>query len=369
MLGYFFVHRIEHLMQYFIRNVLKRLVFLFLLGLSSLGFASTKPLVRIGVYAPFSGPFAMVGQSMLNAMKLARLDFKSSPYQYRFYPLDQMAAGETEKKRLHAFVQKNKIAILISEGSVGGGLARQEANDNEIIHVSLASDPTIADGRYNFLFWSPASEQAAVMARQLVKKNIHTIGLVRVNHPWADVIGDALINALRKARIKVVLNVKFAADTTHFTPIINQMKNSNADIFFFMGFQQNMVPWREAMVKAKLQQPITGIIERLSPEVKQVFEGQWYVDTRDMSPDFVKRYQQQYQQIPVTEGGYAYDTFTMLAKSMNKAGMKADQIAKELHTLHKGNGVMGPFSVQNNGIIFSESVVKTIHKGQSILVK
>lgn len=369
MLGYFFIHVNEYLMHYFTRIVLKRLAFVLLASLSAWGFAASKPVVRIGVYAPFSGPFAMVGHSMLNAMKLARFEFKNSPYLYRFYSLDQMAAGETEKKRLHAFIQKNKIAILISEGSVGGGLAKQAANDNQIIHFSLASDPAIADGKYNFLFWSPASEQATVMARQLVKKKIHTIGLVRVNHPWANVIGDALINALQKTPIKVVLNVKFEADTVNFTPIINQMKNSKADIFFFMGFQQNMVPWREAMLKAALKQPITGVIERLSPEVKQVFEGQWYVDTRDMNPDFIKRYQHHYQQIPVTEGGYAYDTFTMLAKSMNKAGLNASQLAQALHTLQKGNGVMGPFSVQTNGIIFSESVVKTIQNGQSIVLK
>lgn len=347
--------------------------FVLISGFGSLkSYADSAPIiVNVGIYAPFSGEFSMVGRSMFNGMSLANKNLNNHRYQYVFYILDQ-SADQAEAQRLNQFIKDKNISILISEGSVGGKLSKSAASEHKILHVSLASDPAIADGTYNFLAWSPASTQGALVAKELVKKHIHTVGLIRVDHPWATVIGDAFIDALKKTNIKVAMNARFKAGTTDYSSIISEMKKSNPNIFFIMGFQQDMLALRHAMTAANIKTPITGVIERLSPAVKEVFNDQWYVDTRDMNPIFVSEYEKNYQQTPVTEGGYAYDVFTWIAESMNAVGdgqkiPSLDGVSKKFKSL-KGEGIMGPFYIKPDGIVVTDSVVKTVHDGKVTIV-
>ena len=350
-------------------------IFIALTFLSFASYSDTqKPIINVGIYAPFSGEFAIVGDSMLNAMMIAKDNLINNKYNYAFYKLDQSADQSKEKKRLTSFIKDKHINILISEGSIAGLLSKKIAATNHLIHFSLASDPRIADGIYNFLAWSPAEEQATVLANELRKKNITSIGIIRVDHPWAKVIGDQLIIVMKNLPIKVVMDVKFKAGTTDFSPIIMQMKTTHPKMFFIMGFQQDMLLWRRQMLDANLHQPITSVIERISPQVKEVFEGQFYVDTPDMSAIFLKQYQKTYHQIPVTEGGYAYDAFTMIANSIDSSNSgkeipNSSAISKKLHRIMNGHGVMGMFYIKPNGIVFTNAVVKTIKNGNPVIVK
>src|SRR5579871_6421159 len=62
-----------------------------------------KPLtVNIGIYAPFSGEFKIVGNSMLNAMKLARDNLKDNQINYQFYPINQPADDKNAEALLTA---------------------------------------------------------------------------------------------------------------------------------------------------------------------------------------------------------------------------------------------------------------------------
>lgn len=324
------------------------------------------PTLAIGIYAPFSEKDPSMGKDILNAMQLAQSKFKPIKFNYIFFTLNPSNSPD-EKNRLQKFILDNKISALVSENSRGGLLASELARENKIIHFSIASDPKIADGEVNFLTWSPAYEQAAVMFNELKKLNINTLGIIRVQHPWADVITTDLMKQIKsKSQIKIILDEQFKLGTENFDPLINKLKTAKPDIYFIMTLPADIQKIVDKMRIAGIDTPVTAIIGTLTPSLEKTLAGQWYVNAIDMDPNFVKDFYHAYSRTPLTEAGYAYDVFNIVAKSF--ASSKVDssipsykKVSKLIHA-QKGTGVMGKFYVEKNGIIFTKSVVKKIKK-------
>jgi branched-chain amino acid transport system substrate-binding protein len=123
------------------------------------------------------------------------------------------------------------------------------------------------------------------------------------------------------------------------------------------------------MKVAHVNKPVTSIVERVTPKVMKIFNGQWYVDTHEMKPEFISQYQQANLSYPVTEAGYAFDIFHVLNQSvimaMNvKHHFSSQDLADQIRTLAVGTGVMGPFNLDKNGVLYTKSEVRIIKNGQ-----
>jgi branched-chain amino acid transport system substrate-binding protein len=137
--------------------------------------------VHIGIYAPFSDQKAFIGRSIFGAMEMARDQLKPTKIHYSFYTLDKIPEGKNSSTILQKFIKIHRINVLVTEGSANGVLLAPLAQKNNIIHFSMANDPAIADGKNNFLVWSPASEQSAVLIKQLKKEKEKRIEMITNN--------------------------------------------------------------------------------------------------------------------------------------------------------------------------------------------
>lgn len=326
--------------------------------------------IQIGVYAPFSNQHAFIGRNILGAMELAREKSPANSVHYSFYTLDALPSSDkTAGTILEKFITAHKINILLTEGSSNGRMAAPIAKRNNIIHFSMASDPKIADGVNNFLAWSPEYEQAAVLVKALKQKQIKTIGLITTDQLSDQVLAQSIIAELNKsADIKIITNAHIKADAKNYTQLVNRLKNSNPELYVIMASPQQIRSIQAAMKKVQIDKPITSIVDRLTPTVMNIFNNQWYVDTHEMNPKFIKEYQEAYINYPTTEAGYAFDVFNLLNKSIvtslnNSEGFSLASLAKQLHSFALGDGVMGPFNLDKQGVLYTQSEVKTIKNG------
>jgi branched-chain amino acid transport system substrate-binding protein len=326
--------------------------------------------IQIGIYAPFSNKQAFIGRNILGAMELAREKFPINTIHYSFYTLDALSSSDkTAGTVLEKFVAAHKINILFTEGSTNGRIAAPIAKRNNLIHFSMASDPAIADGVNNFLAWSPEYEQAAVLVKTLNQKQIKTIGLIATNELSDQVLSQSISTQLNKSSdIKIVAKAYIKAQTKDYTRLVNQLKSSIPELYVIMASPQQIDSIQSAMKKAHINKPITSIVERVTPTVMKVFNDQWYIDTHEMKPEFIKEYQEAYINYPTTEAGYAFDVLNLLNKSMvtllNKQdGFSITSLAKQLHFFAPGKGVMGPFNLDKQGVLYTQSEVKNIKNG------
>lgn len=330
----------------------------------------TKVDINIGIYAPFSNKHAFIGRNMLGAMEMARDQLNTSNVHYSFYTLDKLPDSRDPTDTLQKFIKVHQINVLLTEGSVNGLLLASLAKQNNIIHFSMASDPAIADGKNNFLVWSPAYEQASVLVKALKQKKVTQLGIISTNHPSDRVLTQSVMKQLQTdSPIKITAYEQYAVGTKDFSGLINKIRGKNPDLYFIMASPEDIELIQSAMKAAHINKPITSIVERVTPKVMKVFNGQWYIDTQEMKPEFINQYKEANLNYPVTEAGYAFDVFHILNQSVIMAmkvrhNFSSQDLADQIHTLAVGTGVMGPFNLDKNGVLYTKSEVKKVKHGE-----
>lgn len=333
--------------------------------------AVNSPEINVGIYAPFSTKSAFIGRNILAAMEMGSDRLNTHGIHYSFYTLDVPADAHNAPHTLQKFIDAHHIQVLLTEGSGNGLMAAPLAKKNNIIHFSMASDPAIADGKNNFLAWSPAAEQANVLIKELQRKQVQQIGIITTNHASVNALTESVVKQLRRSNspIKISSYEQFNPGTKDFSHLINKIKKSNPDLYFIMAAPEDIEKLQKEMQAAHINKPITSIVERVTPKVMTIFNGQWYIDTHEMKSEFIKEYKEAYLNHPVTEAGYAFDVFQILNQSVISAmktnkTLSSETIAKQIRTIASGSGVMGPFTFDQNGVLYTKSEVKVIKNGQ-----
>ena len=325
--------------------------------------------VNIGIYAPFSNKRAFIGRNILGAMQMAHDKLATTKIHYSFFTLDRLADKKDPINTLQKFITAHHINVLVTEGSADGGLLATFAKKNDLIHFSMASDPTIADGKNNFLIWSPAYEQAEVLVNTLKQKKIKELAIITTSHPSDKVLTQSVMKQLHAdSSINIAAYEQYDTGTKDFSGLINKIKGKNPDLYFIMASPEDIELIQSSMKQAHITKPITSIVERVTPKVMKVFDGQWYIDTKEMKPEFVNQYLEENMNYPVTEAGYAYDLFHILNQGVTmamstKSGFSTQKLAEQIHTLASGAGVMGAFNFDKKGVLYTKSEVKTVNNG------
>lgn len=123
--------------------------------------------IHVGIYAPFSNQQAFIGRHLLGSAQTSSEQLKSSKINYTFYTLDQISNRRIAVRTLQNFINTHKINVILTRGAVNGLLVAPLAKKNNIVHFSMATDPTIADETNNYLLWSPVYEQAVAQINEL----------------------------------------------------------------------------------------------------------------------------------------------------------------------------------------------------------
>ncbi|KTD55462.1 leucine-, isoleucine-, valine-, threonine-, and alanine-binding protein [Legionella quateirensis] len=330
--------------------------------------------INVGIYAPFSDKSAFIGRNILAAMEMGRDQLKSSRINYTFYTLDELPNQSNVTQTLQKFITTHHINVLMTEGSENGLLIAPLARKNNILHFSLANDPAIADGKNNFLAWSPAYEQAAVLVEELQRKKVGQIGIITLKQPSSMVLTQSVMKQLQiHSSIKIAAYEQIDPGVKDVYRLIQRMEDKKPDMYFIMASPEDIEFIQSEMSKAHVNKPITSIIGRVTPQVMKVFDGQWYIDTHEMKAEFIQQFKTHYLNYPVTEAGYAFDVFHILNQSVTmvlktKHGFSSKEVANQIHLLAKGTGVMGPFNLDKNGVLFTKSEIKTIKDGHVLTV-
>lgn len=94
---------------------------------------------------------------------------------------------------------------------------------------------------------------------------------------------------------------------------------------------------------------------------------QRYADAHEMNSEFIKKFQQQYENYPSVEAGYAYDVFQVLHQSIHASlehhhSASTRLVAQELLAIKDTKGVMGRIQTDNKGMMLAqfESVNKAV---------
>ncbi len=109
--------------------------------------AADKPLIKIGVSAPLTSDNAHLGESMRDAMTMAKENLPAdTKFDYEIIFEDDGLEAKRAALAANKLVSVDKVDALVSFSSGTGGVISPIAEQNKKIHFGIASAQSVADG-------------------------------------------------------------------------------------------------------------------------------------------------------------------------------------------------------------------------------
>ena len=114
------------------------------------------------------------------------------------------------------------------------------AEANKMIHFGIASDAQVAEGKYNYIHWTPPSSEAEKWVEEAQKRGHETVGVLYWYQQGSMAIVDALKEEIRTSDMIIVGEEQFSGtDDTDFRTQITKLQQTNPDIYFIMAMSSS----------------------------------------------------------------------------------------------------------------------------------
>lgn len=350
-----------------LKNLLWVVVSLIFVFATSSAFAAG--VIKIGVQAPITGPFANEGQGIDNAVKML-----------------------VEQQNAKGGLLGKKIDVITcdDEGTAVGGAicARKLVNDGVIAVIGtysstpaesaepiyakagvLQTSDATADSLTKHGYWTffrnscPNSAEANFTADFLVKKmHFKRIVVLSDYSTYSTDLADATMAALKKLGANVIYRGKIQAGSQNFTPILTKIKAMHPDVIYFSGYYTDGGLIRAQEVSLGIKAAFVGGDSNDNPEffklAGKAANGVYMINVPrpDILPyplakDFLRDYQAKYHMMPPSIWTlFNADGLRAIMYAIEKTKTTdTKKLAAFLHNLKDFPGITGPITFTKDG--------------------
>lgn len=336
------------------------LLMISLIGCAKQSSESQKTPIKIGFFAPITGPAAADGQSVLNAAKLAVENINKQggingrPIELVYYDdqLDSKQAVSIAQK----LTTKDGVVAVVS-GSYSGP-TRAVAPIFEKAKIPMISaygvHPDITKGgdyvfRQSFL--GPIQGKAgAYVAVNLLKAK--KIAVLHMDNDFGTSLAEAFKQKAEELGATITSVNPFAMGEKEFTPLLTKIKQEKPDAIYFAAYAgegAQIVRQAKALnIKAQLigTEGVDSTTQFLQVAGKDA-EGLIITTNldrdsdRQVVKDFLSQYKEKFGFAPDMVAASTYDAFMVLAYVMKTYGTNPDQIKDGMYKVKDFEGVTG----------------------------
>lgn len=190
---------------------------------------------------------------------------------------------------------------------------------------------------------------------------------------------DMLIAEYKKKGIAPVLVEGYTANTKDFTPVLENIRKSGADVI--NGFMtasadvaQLVVQMRQLGINAEFVSSASGAqtttIKLAGDKLNGIYGvNDFALDQSEETKKFVENFKKKYTDTPDLFSGWVYDSLHVLAKVMAEKGTSPDQIREGILAVKGYKGVEGEYNFDQNGDGLHSYTVVQVVNGQIVTVK
>src|SRR5213593_4334406 len=281
--------------------------------------APANGVVKIGVIVPASGPYAILGNSFLKAVEMAKSDLRGTKYQYELVLVDiGLDPGQARTAIQHA-IRDEKVDAIVGGISRFGQVTKPLANAARILHTCVCSVTSIGDGAYNFTNIPSPEAEGIRWVQEAQRRGVRTIALLTQDYPSIHGHVQALKAEATRAGLMITHAQEFTDSVSNFRSMIADARASNPDVYYVEALNPQLVVLGHQLVEAK----IANIASVVAPSVSQrpeLFEGAWYTDSNLRDIGFRTRFEKLYPgtQFATHMMPYAYDDFNMIVQAFER---------------------------------------------------
>jgi len=331
--------------------------------------------IVLGATLPLSGDLAFLGEGYRNGMELALSELKDTTFTYTAVYEDDKFSPATAATTANKLISVDVVDGLFSFGSPVGNVVSPLAEENGIVHINgIASDQNVSEGNYNFVHWTPPYEESKLLMSEMKKRGIDSVAMFITNQPGTLAVANQVKADFEKNGVTLVGAEMFNPGETDMRTHVAKLKDVDADIYMLVAMSPELELLTKQIKDQGITTPLTSIESFEWTTQPELFEGMWYVNAADASEEFVAKYTNAYGISPSVGAANGHDAVMLFVEAVENAAhgtMKPTQeeIKNALLAIKNHKGAVGELSVDANGLVVSQAVVRTIENGKPVTLK
>ena len=355
--------------------------------LSSAGLAQDT--IKIGFFAPITGPAAVDGTSAKNAVEIGVKEvngaggIKGKKVDLIIY--DDRLKAEEAVAIANKLIEKDKVAGVVS-GSYSGPTrvtapifqkAGMPMVAGYAVHPDVTWDPK-AKKPNDFIFRNGfLGEIEGAAAAEVAVKNLKAkkMSLIFMDNDFGRAISAGFAAHAEKLGASILTKqmYKFPGEKD-FRPFLTRIKEGNPDLIFAAGYYNEAAAIVRQSKELGIKSTIMGEEGFDSPKFLEIAgptaEGVIIAtnldrdDPRPLVQNFLKSYRQAYGHDADMVGASSYDAFKILVAAIEKAGTDAKAIQKALLETKDYNGLTGKITRFVQGEVIKPVQIQVVKEGR-----
>ncbi len=322
--------------------------------------------VRIGVIVPTEGPYAMLGNSFVKAVQMAKDDLKDTKYRYELVVRDSGPDPEKAKDVIRQVVRVEKVDAIVGGISLIGQVTKPYATEARIPHLCVCTVNWIGDGAYNFTNIPSPEAEGVLWAKEARRRGIKTVALITQDYPSINNHVKALKVEAARVGLSIVEEQRFDASVTDFRPLIVRGERAHPDVYYVEALEPGLDRLGQQLSETGIHN-ISAVVAPSLSDRPELFEGAWYTDSNLRDIAFKRRFERKYPETRFATHmmPYAYDSVNMIVQAFER-GQNPAVFLRNLRTYDGTAGLLT--KAPGSGHFASAPAVWTIAMGKPSLL-
>jgi len=351
--------------------------------------SQNKEVVKIGAVLPLTGPYALLGESEQKGLRLATeiLNSSDSIYADKIDLALEDSKGQTNDAVAGAqkLMSAQRINYIITSLSGVSLAIKPIVLNNQGLQIAYAMDEKISqDAATVFRIYPSIIEEGQTILKYLKSKTSGRVAIVYFNSEvFEREVREVLEPGLKESMVQGI-DIENFDDVSATRNIFAKLRQKKPNIIiincYYTQYQSIFKILNEYDL---LGSEIVGGLD-LSIAINQdLLQDSWLDsvivaaplsnfitnDNTNNKPReyFLKKYEEKYNEPPIYEAAYAYDSLMLLVQAMNTSNSNDPaEVAKALRNIKNFQGATGNISILEDGNVKSSWVLGKIKEGDLI---
>lgn len=342
-----------------------------------------KPLLKLGILLPLTGPLSQRGEEEKKAIELAINDFNSQSNDAVVKAIFENSNGVNLDDVTKKLLERDNVSALVASTTSVSRSIFHLANKNKLIMAFLCPDSTIQQASpYIFrLYESKEAEATRILKYYTVedKKNRKVVVLYANHTEITEQITDYVMSGFMRKKINTVFYEPYDIGEKDFRDTVERIKLSGATSLLLLSFDNEYRLILEELARQKLigKIEIVGgfpfLISQHLPD--NLLEGvivaapEYALQKNEKTKAFEERFSKFYGHAPNIYAAFAYNAIQILSGGLVEGLViskgNADTVSFKI-TNRKYYGVIGDVSIDNMGGLIVPMGLGVIREGKIV---
>ena len=336
-------------------------------------FATATDSIKIGAPLAMSGRAAFAGLAEKNTLIMYAEEFNKAgglngqPIEFIFY--DTEMKPDVAVNMVKRLIKKDRVLAIVGITSSWEGMAVLPILEKEKVpSILLASSSGLVDPLKKWVFKIPSDDRIVVsrMIEHMKGNGIKKVALMSSSDGYGDGGRNSLLAQAPEQGIDIIFDERFAGDETDLTPLINKIKNTDAQAvvswsskrtpsvvalnYHQLGMQPPLYLGHAALAPAFIKAVGNVADGNLTASMK--FQAGPVLPDSDPQKKVILEYQEAYKARfgePANQfGATGYDAFHILVAALKKGGTDRAKVRDAIEQTSNFVGTQGIFNYSPN---------------------